>query len=194
MDIRVSGHQVETGAALQEHAAERLTGIVDKYFNRALSSQVTLGRGPHESFTADIVTHVMQGLILKGHGEAQEAHQAVDQAASKIEKQLRRYKRRLKDRHAQADQALREEVAAYTVFARTDAETDDEDTEVNDAPAVVAETRTDIPETSVSDAVMMLDLRDTPALFFKNAGTGRHNMVYRRSDGMIGWVEPSATS
>ena len=194
MDIRVSGHQVETGAALQEHAAERLTGIVDKYFNRAISSQVTLGRGPHDSFTADIITHVMQGLILKGHGEAREAHQAVDQAAAKIEKQLRRYKRRLKDRHEQADQALREEVAAYTVFAGTDTETDDEDAGAADAPAIVAETRTDIPETSVSDAVMMLDLRDTPALFFKNAGTGRHNMVYRRSDGTIGWVEPSATS
>ena len=194
MDIRVSGHQVETGAALQEHATERLTGIVDKYFNRAISSQVTLGRGPHESFTADVVTHVMQGLILKGHGEARDAHQAVDQAVAKIEKQLRRYKRRLKDRHAQADHALREEVAAYTVFAGTEAETDDEDAGANDAPAIVAETRTDIPETSVSDAVMMLDLRDTPALFFKNAGTGRHNMVYRRSDGTIGWVEPSAAS
>ena len=194
MDIRVSGHQVETGAALQEHATERLTGIVDKYFNRAISSQVTLERGPHESFTADVVTHLMQGLILKGHGEARDAHQAVDQAVAKIEKQLRRYKRRLKDRHAQADHALREEVAAYTVFAGTEAETDDEDAGANDAPAIVAETRTDIPETSVSDAVMMLDLRDTPALFFKNAGTGRHNMVYRRSDGTIGWVEPSAAS
>lgn len=194
MDIRVSGHQVETGAALQEHATERLTGIVDKYFNRALSSQVTLGRGPHESFTADIVTHVMQGLIVKGHGEAQEAHQAVDNALNKIEKQLRRYKRRLKDRHEQADHALREEVAAYTVFAGSEQDSSNDDEEASDAPAIVAETRTDIPETSVSDAVMMLDLRDTPALFFKNAGTGRHNMVYRRSDGTIGWVEPSATS
>ena len=194
MDIRVSGHQVETGAALQEHAAERLTGIVDKYFNRAISSQVTLGRGPHDSFTADIVTHVMQGLILKGHGKARDAHQAVDQAVAKIEKQLRRYKRRLKDRHSQADHALREESAAYTVFSVTEADTDDEVDGSDDAPAIVAETRTDIPETSVSDAVMMLDLRDTPALFFKNAGTGRHNMVYRRSDGTIGWVEPSATS
>ncbi|ARU16986.1 ribosome hibernation-promoting factor, HPF/YfiA family [Croceicoccus marinus] len=194
MDIRVSGHQVETGAALQEHAAERLTGIVDKYFNRAISSQVTLGRGPHDSFTADIVTHVMQGLILKGHGKARDAHQAVDQAVAKIEKQLRRYKRRLKDRHSQADHALREESAAYTVFSVTEADTDDEVDGSDDAPAIVAETRTDIPETSVSDAVMMLDLRDTPALFFKNAGTGRHNMVYRRSDGTIGWVEPSAAS
>ncbi|GGD35733.1 ribosome hibernation-promoting factor, HPF/YfiA family [Croceicoccus pelagius] len=192
MDIRVSGHQVETGAALQEHASDRLNGIVEKYFNRAISSQVTLGKGPHDSFTVDIVTHVMQGLILKGHAEAQDAHQAVDKAAEKIDKQLRRYKRRLKDRHEQAEHALREEEAAYTVFgAAPEFEDDGEELVETDAPPIIAETRTDIPETSVSDAVMMLDLRDTPALFFKNAGTGRHNMVYRRSDGTIGWVEPS---
>ena len=191
MDIRVSGHQVETGAALQEHASERLTGIVDKYFTRALSSHVTIGKGPHDSFTADIVTHVMQGIIVKGHAEAQDAHLAVDQAADKIDKQLRRYKRRLKDRHEQAEYALKEEDAAYTVFAGNDADEDIIDLEAVEAPAIVAETRVDVPEASVSDAVMMLDLRDTPALFFKNAGTGRHNMVYRRPDGTIGWVEPS---
>ncbi|WP_066557995.1 ribosome hibernation-promoting factor, HPF/YfiA family [Croceicoccus bisphenolivorans] len=190
MDIRVSGHQVETGAALQEHASDRLNGIVDKYFNRAISSQVTLGKGPHDSFTVDIVTHVMQGLILKGHAEAQDAHQAVDKAAEKIDKQLRRYKRRLKDRHEQTEHALREEEAAYTVFAVVPDDDEEEMVETY-APPVIAETRTHIPETSVSDAVMMLDLRDTPALFFKNAGTGRHNMVYRRADGTIGWVEPS---
>lgn len=191
MDIRVSGHQVDTGAALQVHASDRLNGIVEKYFNRALSSQVTLGKGPHDSFTADIVTHVMHGLILKGHAQAQDAHQAVDKAAEKIDKQLRRYKRRLKDRHEQAEHAQREEEAAYTVFGALPDDHEDEIVETY-SPPVIAETRTDIPETSVSDAVMMLDLRNTPALFFKNAGTGRHNMVYRRSDGTIGWVEPSS--
>jgi len=191
MDIRVSGHQVETGSALQEHASDRLNGIVEKYFNRALSSQVTLGKGPHDSFTVDIVAHVMQGLIVKGHGAAQDAHQALDKAAEKIDKQLRRYKRRLKDRHERTEHALKQEDAAYTVFA-SNPEEEDEDVIIADAPPIIAETRTDIPETSVSDAVMMLDLRDTPALFFKNAGTGRHNMVYRRADGTIGWVEPSA--
>jgi len=190
MDIRVSGHQVETGAALQEHANERLTGIVEKYFKRAISSQVTLGKAPY-GFGVDIVTHVTQGLILKGHGEAPDAHQALDKAAEKIEKQLRRYKRRLNDRHSQAGQALKEEEAGYTVFAGLAPDTAEEDEAEADAPVIVAETRTDIPEASVSDAVMLLDLRDTPALLFKNAGTGRHNMVYRRTDGTIGWVEPS---
>ncbi|MCP5384896.1 MAG: ribosome-associated translation inhibitor RaiA [Altererythrobacter sp.] len=189
MDIRISGHQVETGAALQDHATDRLNGIVEKYFNRALSSHVTFGKAPAGAFSCDIVTHVMQGMIVKGHAEAHDAHQALDQASAKIDKQLRRYKRRLQDRHEQADYAVREEEAAYTVFAYEEPVSDEEE-EAADAPLVIAETRVDIPEASVADAVMMLDLRDTNAMFFKNAGTGRHNMVYRRRDGSIGWVEP----
>jgi ribosomal subunit interface protein len=185
MDIRVSGHQIATGAALQSHAEERLSGIVDKYFTRALSSQVTLGKAPQNAFRCDIVTHVMQGLILKGHAIAQDAHQALDQAADKIETQLRRYKRRLKDHHGQSALAAREEEAAYTVF---DAAEDTD--EAGEAPVVIAETMVDVPEATVGNAVMMLDLRNTNALLFKNAGTGLHNMVYRRGDGSIGWVEP----
>jgi ribosomal subunit interface protein len=187
MEIRVSGHQIDTGSALQEHASERLNGIVDKYFSNALSSQVTFGKAPAHAFACDIVLHVMQGLIMKAHAEAHDAHQALDGAADKIDKQLRRYKRRLKDRHEQAIHAVKEEEAAYTVFAAEEPEAEVE----SEAPLVIAETRVDIPITTVSDAVMMLDLRHTNALFFKNAGTGRHNMVYRRDDGSIGWVEPS---
>lgn len=188
MDIRVSGHQIETGAALQEHVTDRLTQIVDKYFNRALSTHVTFGKAPAGAFSCDIVTHVMQGLILKANGVAQDAHQALDQAAEKIDKQLRRYKRRLQDRHEQTAQAVREEEAAYTIFAPP--EEDRDEAEAEETPMIIAETTADIPETSVADAVMMLDLRDTNAMLFKNAGTGRHNMVYRRRDGSIGWVEP----
>ena len=98
MEIRVSGHQVETGEALQSHTNDRLTAIVGKYFNRALSSQVTFGRAPAGAFRCDIILHVMQNLVLKGSGMAQDAHVSLDQAAEKIDKQLRRYKRRLKDR------------------------------------------------------------------------------------------------
>src|ERR671912_2844343 len=112
MDIRVSGHQLDTGLALQEHSTERLDGIVEKYFNRAISSQVTFNKAPNNAFACDIVLHVVQGLVLKSHGEAQDAHQAFDAAADKIEKQLRRYKRRLTDRHEQANHAVQEEEAA----------------------------------------------------------------------------------
>lgn len=187
MDIRISGHQMETGAALQEHVADRLGTIVDKYFDRALSSHVTFGKAPAGAFTCDIVTHVMQGLILKAQGSAQDAHIALDDAAAKIDKQLRRYKRRLTARNQQADHSRAEEEAAYTIFA---IEEDEAEEVVAEAPLVIAETRVDIPTASVADAVMLMDLRHTTALFFKNAGTGRHNMVYRRADGSIGWVEP----
>jgi ribosomal subunit interface protein len=164
-----------------------MNAMVDKYFGSALSSTVTFGKAPNGAFRCDIVTHVMQGLILKGSAIAQDAHLALDQAAEKIDKQLRRYKRRLHDRHAQFAHAIRAEDAAYTIFA----EPEDDEADVAHAPVVIAETRVDVPETTVSDAVVMLDLRNTNALLFKNAGTGTYNMVYRRGDGSIGWVEPS---
>ena len=187
MDIRVSGHQMDTGEALQTHATDRLTAIVGKYFERALSSSVTFGKAPAGSFRCDIVTHAGNGLILKGAAIAGDAHVALDQAADKIDTQLRRYKRRLSDRHEQAAYAVKLEEAAYVVFE----EPAEDDEPAADAPVVIAETRVDVPEATVSDAVMMLDLRNTNALLFKNAGTGKHNMVYRRGDGSIGWVEPS---
>ncbi|MFL9840213.1 ribosome-associated translation inhibitor RaiA [Sphingomonas sp. ST-64] len=189
MDIRVSGHQVDTGDALRQHVNDRLQGIADKYFSRAISAQVTFGKGPHDyGFTCDIVAHVMQGLVLKGSHSAQEAHLAFDGAADKIEKQLRRYMRRLKDRNNSQAQAAMEAMfdAGYTVF-----QTEADEEEANDAPPIIAETRVDVPDASVSDAVMMLDLRNTNALLFKNSGTGTYNMVYRRMDGTIGWVEPN---
>lgn len=189
MEIRVSGHQVDTGEALRQHVQDRMSGIADKYFSRAISAQVTFNKGPHDhSFICDIVAHVMQGVILKGQGRAAEAHPAFDQAAERIEKQLRRYMRRLKDRHANpAAEALElmDGNAGYTVFQAAG-----EEEEPLDNPPIIAETRVDIPDTSVSDAVMLLDLRNTNALLFRNSGTGAFNMVYRRGDGTIGWVEP----
>ncbi len=193
MDIRVSGHQVETGDALKQHVADRLEAMAEKYFSRTISAQVTFRPAPHGAFHCDIVCHVMTGLILKGAGEAQEAHPAFDQAADRIEKQLRRYMRRLKDHSPQAQAAEAQRAngfdmldgAGYTIFANSP-----EEDEPSDAPLIVAETRVDIPEASVSDAVMMLDLRNTNALLFLNAGTSAYNMVYRRQDGTIGWVEP----
>jgi len=189
MDIRVSGHQIDTGEALRGQVDDRLNGIAEKFFSRAISAQVTFGKGPYDhSFTCDIVAHVPQGVVLKGRGGAADAHAAFDQAADRIEKQLRRYKRRLKDRHAQsahAESVVGALDAGYTVFAPPP-----EEDEPVDHPPIVAETRVDIPSATVSDAVMLLDLRNTNALLFRNSGTGIFNMVYRRGDGTIGWVEP----
>ncbi|TMJ20409.1 MAG: ribosome-associated translation inhibitor RaiA [Alphaproteobacteria bacterium] len=187
MDIRVSGHQIDTGESLRAQVDERLQALAEKFFSRAISAQVTFGRGPYDhSFTCDIVAHVPQGVVLKGSGAGALAPVAFELAADRIETQLRRYKRRLKDRHAQSAHAETEPDAGYTVFAPPP-----EEEEPADNPPVIAETKVDIPTASVSDAVMLLDLRNTNALLFRNGGTGAYNMVYRRGDGTIGWVEPA---
>ena len=188
MEIRVSGHQVDTGDALKQHVTKRLQGIADKYFSRAHSAHVTFGKGPHDhGFACDIISHVMQGVVLKGSGRAMDAHLAFDEASDKIEKQLRRYKRRIKDHHGGGGAADFDPDAKYVVF-----DAGDDEQEAADNPPVIAETKVDVPDATVSDAVMMLDLRNTNALLFRNLASGAHNMVYRRGDGTIGWVEPRA--
>jgi ribosomal subunit interface protein len=188
MDIRVSGHQVDTGDALRQHVEARLTGMADKYFARPVSAQTTFGKGPHDhNFTCDIIIYVRNGVVLKASTRGADAHPAFDEASDKIEKQLRRYMRRLKEHHGPGNDEMAVELdgaAGYTVFAA------DQEEEAADNPPIIAETRVDIPEVSVSDAVMQLDLRNTNALLFRNSGTGTFNMVYRRDDGTIGWVEP----
>ena len=189
MDIRVSGHQVDTGEALREHVSDRLGGIAEKYFARAISATVTFGTAPHGAFSCDIISNVMKGVVLKASGSGQEAHPAFDEAAAKIEKQLRRYMKRLRDHSGTGQTAADIDGgidAGYTVF-----NVGGEEEEPSDHPLIIAETRVDVPDATVSDAVMMLDLRNTGALLFKNSGTGAFNMVYRRNDGTIGWVEPN---
>ena len=188
MDIRVSGHQVETGAALQAHAEERLTGVVGKYFSRALSSQVTLGKGPHGGFRCDIVTHVTQGLILKGSAIAQDAHAAVDQSAEKIDKQLRRYKRRLKDHHKDRVEPVAFEAAGMYVLAADEDEWETQEDGLQ--PMIIAEMETRVPTLSVGEAVMQMELSGSPLLVFRNEKHGGVNVVHRRDDGNVGWIDP----
>ena len=186
MEVRVAGHQVDTGESLREHATRRIEEITEKYFARAIAANVTFGRGPNNAFTCDIMAPVAQGVVLKASHKAPEAVMAFNGAADRIEKQLRRYMRRLKDHKVDEAAGAFVENAGYTIFSQGQ-EGNDEDA---GAPAIVAETRVDIPEASVSDAVMLMDLRNTNALMFKNSATGAHNMIYRREDGNIGWVEP----
>jgi ribosomal subunit interface protein len=189
VDVRVAGHQVDTGESLREHAQRRVEEITEKYFSRSVGANVTFGRGPNNDFTCDIVAPVVNGVVLKASHSGREAEIAFNGAADRIEKQLRRYTRRLKEH--KVDEAEAEpfiENAGYTVLAGSP-QGDDEANEAAFA-TIVAETRVDIPESSVSDAVMLMDLRNTPALMFKNRATGAFNMIYRREDGNIGWVEP----
>jgi ribosomal subunit interface protein len=189
VDVRVAGHQVDTRDSLREHAERRVQEITEKYFSRAVGANVTFGRGPSSDYTCDIVAPVVNGVVLKATHSARDPELAFNGAADRIEKQLRRYARRLKDHKVdEADTGSFIESAAYTVFSPAA-----EENESDDAPTIVAETRVDIPESSVSNAVMLMDLRNTNALLFKNSGTGEFNMIYRREDGNIGWVEPRAS-
>ena len=163
------------------------SAIADKYFSRAISAQVTFGKGPYDhSFTCDIVAHVPQGVVLKGSagaalapGRLRAGRRPDRDAAPPLQAPAQGPPRPGRSCRA------REAEAGYTVFAPPP-----EEEEPVDNPPVVAETRVDIPTASVSDAVMLLDLRNTNALMFRNSGTGAFNMVYRRGDGTIGWVEP----
>ena len=186
MDVRVTGHQVDVGESLRDHAVNRMEGLADKYFSRAVAATVTIGNGPQNDFTCDIVAPVANGIVLKARNRGTEARLAFEGAADKIEKQVRRYAGRLRDRKGDgaADQVIAN--AGYTVFQEAP---ETEEPPAN--PPVVAETRVDSPDASVSDAVMLMDLRNTNALMFKNSRSGEYNMVYRRDDGTIGWVEPS---
>jgi ribosomal subunit interface protein len=185
VDVRVAGHQVDTGESLREHAQRRIAEITEKYFSRSIGANVTFGRGPNNDYTCDIVAPALQGVVLKASYSAREPQIAFNGAADRIEKQLRRYFKRLREHKVDDEAQTYIENAAYTIFSG--ANRGEEEAEF---PAIVAETRVDIPESSVSDAVMLMDLRNTTALMFKNSATGAFNMIYRREDGNIGWVEP----
>lgn len=189
MDVRVAGHQVDTGKSLRELAQQRVGDLSQKYFSRAVRASVTFGRAPNNEFTCDIVAPVAQGIVLKASHRAPKADLALNGAADRIESQLRRYVKRLREHKAVHAPEPFVENASYTIFSGERAAHSAE----NDAsfPTIVAEARADIPDSSVSDAVMLMDLRNTSALMFRNSATGEFNMIYRREDGNIGWVEPS---
>ncbi len=186
MDVRVAGHQVDTGESLREHAQRRVAEITEKYFSRSVGANVTFGRGPNNDYTCDIIAPVVQGVVLKASYSGREPELAFNGAADRIEKQLRRYTNRLKEHKVDEAAQAYVENAAYTILSPTP----EREGEQAEFPAIVAETRVDIPEASVSDAVMLMDLRNTTALLFRNSATGEFNMIYRREDGNIGWVEP----
>lgn len=189
MDIRVSGHQVDVGDAFRTHCEEKLQQLAEKYFPRAISATVTLAREARgHGFHLDCQMYLRQGVFLKAEATDFDPYAAFNFTSERLEKQLRRYKRRLKDNHNNVEREIDIFPAAYTVLQSTPEEQEVE----REHPVIVAETQEHIPEVSVSDAVMLMDMRQTPALLFRNAGNGQLAMVYRRTDGNIGWVEPQS--
>ncbi len=195
MQVQIAGKKLDVGAALQERIAFGLESRVSKYFNRTGEAFVTVAK-PGWAFTVDCSIHLPSGVTLQAHGEGDDGYQAFEQALDKIEKRVRRYKNRLRDHRSQTNGS---EVAAERIILAPAANDDADDGldgesgldgTSGDAPAIVAESDTHIRTMTVSMAVMQLDLSDSPAVLFRNAAHGRLNMVYRRPDGNVGWVDP----
>ncbi|MDA7949332.1 MAG: ribosome-associated translation inhibitor RaiA [Hyphomicrobiaceae bacterium] len=186
MALQVTGKNLDVGEALRSYIAERVETALEKYAGQGPTGHIRIEKA-HGAFLTGCTIQLKSGLSLEAHGEAPDAYASVDRALERLEKRLRRYKRRLKKRHGPAERELAAVQAPYYVIQQSeDEETDSEE----DNPIVIAETQTMIRELSVSDAVMQLDLAGRPLLLFQNAGHGRLNIVYRRSDGNIGWIDP----
>ena len=193
MQITVSGKQVDLSDALRVRVTDHLETISTKYFDSALEAHVTFSRA-RSFFTCDINVHAGRGLRLRGEGEAADANSAFDDAAEHIAKRLRRYRRRVNE-HAR-DLAHRERPQAARQYVLRHAEPAGEDEaeapDLNGTYAtVIAEQQTEIAYLSVGEAVMRVDLADQPVMMFRNRTTGELNVVYRRGDGHIGWIDPA---
>ena len=186
MDISVLGKHVDVGDALHSRAEDNLDATVAKYFNRALNASVTFSKDG-QSFRVDISVHAGRGLSMQGSAVHDDAYTAFDQSLERISKQLRRYKRRLNDHHRQAyDEPLMGQ--QYVIAPEQEEEVPEES-----QPVIIAEMPHEISSLTVSQAVMRMDLADLPLTIFRNQAHGGINVVYRRSDGNIGWIDPSDT-
>lgn len=190
MSVRVSGKHMEIGDAFRSRIADSIEGAIAKYFDGGFSSQVTVERAGSR-FTADCKIHLDTGIVLQATGQAQEPQASFDITAERIEKRLRRYKRRLKDHHAGNGQDGSYAEVAYRVVDH--AAGDEDEVSADYAPAIVAEGSRPIRTMTVATAVMALDMTDDPVLIFKNAGNNALNVVYRRTDGNIGWIDAAGT-
>lgn len=193
MHINISGQQLDVGDSLRAHISESLDATVEKYFGQAIDASVVLTR---ERFTirADLAVHIGRGIYVRAHESADDAYAAFDVAAAHLGKRLRRHKRRLRDHHEARETAETFRAQQYILAPYEPVEDDDADDAPMEAdnPVIVAEDQTVIENLTVSEAVMRMDLADVPALVFRNAGNGGLNVVYRRADGNVGWIDPEA--
>ncbi len=193
MQITVAGKQMELSDALRVRVSEQLDLISQKYFDGALEASVTFSRA-RSFFTCDINLHAGRGLTLRGEGEAADAHSAFDDAAEHIAKRLRRYRRRVNDHARDLVTRARPEAARQYVLSQDD-DARPTGAERGEAPAyatVIAESTAEINTLSVGEAVMRMDLADQQVLMFRNSATAEFNVIYRRPDGNIGWIDPAA--
>ena len=187
MRYQISGKQIDIGGALQGHVETEIEGILAKYAGRPTEAQVVFSKSGHEH-VCETVVHLSTGLTAQATGRANEIYAAFDAASEKMDKQLRRYKRRLKDHHKERSNPVELSDAGSYILAPTE---EDESAESDTGPVIVAEMQAKIPSLSVGEAVMQMELAHAPVLVFRNEKNSGINVVYRRDDGNIGWVDPN---
>lgn len=194
MRIQVAGRQMDVGEALRTRIENELSGSVSKYFQHATDAVVTVGKnGGGVGVEVDCLVHLPSGISLQTEGHGGDAHAAFSDAVEKLEKRVRRYKRRLRNHHAETKSPLpAEDASSYVLAPLQDEDEAGESAPANgeSAPLVIAETTVAVRTMTVSMAVMQLDLSSAPALMFRNARNGALNVVYRRPDGNVGWIDP----
>ena len=195
MPFRVSGKNIDIGQALRARINTRIAEVTAKYFDGGFSGHVTIGKEGF-GFRTDCVVHLDSGIVLEADALAADAYASADQAALRLEKRLRRYKHRLKDHQvARAagrpadDRPLDRTAISAPSYVIAAPEHDSEEEVTQWSPVVIAESTTALKRLSVSEAVMELDMRGTPVVVFRHARHGRVNLVYRRADGHIGWID-----
>lgn len=195
MTIRISGKSISIGDALRTRVDDRIAETMEKYFGGPYSGHVTIGK-ERSGFRTECALHLDSGMVLEADAVDLDAYASADHAIARIEKRLRRYKSRIKDRHARKVSAQVEAHAGFSapsyVIEAPSHEDDAGSHEFN--PVIIAEATTSLSSLSVSEAVMELDLTGAPVLVFRHGGHGRVNVIYRRSDGNIGWVDPPPLS
>lgn len=195
MHLTVTGKQVDVGDALRRHVEAALESLLGKYFGTAIEAHAVFAREAH-LIRAEVSLHIGRGIVANSSATAADHYLAFDAAAERLGKQLRRYKRRLRDYHARSRPAGEAPETAETARSFVLAPVDeDEGAETmaseGGAPVVIAEMSTELPRLTVGEAVMRMDLADMPVLLFRNRSHGTPNLVYRRGDGNIGWIDPS---
>lgn len=183
MQVSVSGKQIDIGANLRAYVEEKLTNIVSKYYNNPIKSTVTFSR-EGSMIKSDVSVHPISGVVIQGEGESPDAYNAYDESLERINKQLKKYKQRLTDHKGAKAESVR-----FSVIESESEEVEASASE-DETPIIVADMQTELPLCTVSGAVMRMNLANLPALMFRNTAHGGLNMVYRRNDGNIGWVDP----
>jgi len=190
MKLSVKGKQIDVGDALRTHVQTTLEEAIGKYYGDSMEATVTFSRDAH-LFRADIIMHGGRGILLQSSASSDQPYPAFDLAIVKLSNRLRRHKTKIKQHHHDSSIEKGSSLTANAFVLYGDNQEGDE--EVGDNPTVVAEMTTPVETLTVGEAVMRLDLRDLPALLFRNRGHGGLNMIYRRPDGNIGWVDPTET-